>query len=237
MRYEKWLGGGIGWILTGNPLGALMGFFAGGLVELGDKKKGQAPTGISELETNLIVLASYLIRIDGKVTLEEISFTQSFLNTYFDEKLSAERTKVLNHCLQNEYDLNVVCDRLRMYAPQSTRVQVIHFLFDLAASDGELNERENYLIFRLAGYLNVNDIDFKRIKAEHELQQVSIYDLLEIRRDASLAEIRNAYRRLVLKYHPDRNHHLSERARKELATKFQRIKEAYEKIKIERGEG
>jgi len=83
----------------------------------------------------------------------------------------------------------------------------------------------------------VNDIDFKKIKAEHELQQVSIYDLLEIRRDASLAEIRNAYRRLVLKYHPDRNHHLSERARKELATKFQRIKEAYEKIKIERGEG
>ena len=35
-KYEKWLGAGLGWALTGNPLGGLVGFLTGHLAEQRD---------------------------------------------------------------------------------------------------------------------------------------------------------------------------------------------------------
>ena len=51
----------------------------------------------------------------------------------------------------------------------------------------------------------------------------SYYDILEVNQTASLTEIKKAYRRLALAYHPDRNN-----GSEESTEKFQQIGEAYE---------
>lgn len=234
-RYEKWLGAGLGWVVTGNPIGGLLGFIAGSFIEKEEIDGARAElTGVTEFETNLIVIASHLIKIDGKVSLEEISFTRNFFDTHFDDKLSDKRTQIIHHCLSKEYDLGLACDRLRMYTEHGTRLQVIRFLFDLALSDGELNERESYFIFKIAGFINVNDIDYRKLKTEHTEIVLSHYEILGVRKSMSLQEIRNVYRQLVLKYHPDRNPDLDADEKKKYALKFQQIKEAYEKIKADK---
>lgn len=235
-KYEKWLGAGLG-LVVGGPIGGLLGFVAGNLIEKGSTSETSSITnGLTEFEVNLIVLASHLIKTDGKVSITEVSFLNNFLNQHFNDSLSAQRAQVINHCLQKEYDLSAACDQIRVHTPHPTRIQVVHFLFDLAGCDGELTERENYFVFRIAGYLNVNDVAFKKIKTEHNEPRQTMYDVLEVRSSASINEIRTSYRRLVLKYHPDRNKTATEQERKKLAAKFQQIQEAYEKIKAERGE-
>ena len=235
-KYEKWLGASLGWIVTGNPLGAVLGFIAGTVIN-GDETDTKQHTikGVSEFEVNLMVMAAYLIKTDGGTTQEEISFTENFLNTHFDERYAAERTRILHHCLQKEYDLNAACGQVRMYSAHGTKVQVIRFLIDLAQCDGPLHEKEEYFIFRVAGYLNVNDAEFRRIKMEHVVEVSSTYQVLGVTKDMSFAEIRSSYRKLVLKYHPDRNKDASDEDKKKLARKFQQIQEAYEKIKAEMG--
>ncbi len=234
-RYEKWLGAGLGWLVTGNPVGGLLGFIAGSFIgkDGAGISKGEL-TGITEFETNLIVIASHLMKIDGKVSLEEISFTRNFFDTHFDGNLSEKRTQIIHHCLSKEYDLGLACDRLRMYTEHGTRIQVIRFLLDLAMSDGVLNERENYFIFKIAGFVNVNDIDYRKLRSEHTEIVLSHYEVLGVRSSMSLQEIRNVYRQLILKYHPDRNPNLSAEEKKKYALKFQMIKEAYEKIKADK---
>ena len=236
--YEKWLGAGLGWVITGNPLGGLLGFLAGS-VSGGENPSTEKTKTVTDFEVNLLVLASYLIKLGGKISSQEISFTNRFMNTHFDEQFSNKRAQILEHCLQKEYDLNVVCEQLRMYTKQTTRIQVVQFLFDLAMSDGAVSERENYFIFKIAGYLNINDVDFKRIKAGFApsvfVEIISHYQTLGVTKETSLAEIRTTYRKLVLKYHPDRNNQLSETEKKKLSLKLQHVKEAYEKIKAERG--
>jgi DnaJ like chaperone protein len=234
-KYEKWLGASLGWMLTGNPIGAVLGFVAGTLLQQGEKERSAgAVKGVSEFEVNLIVLASHLIKIDGGILPAEIAFTESFLNAHFDARFSEERSGIFRHCLQKEYDLNAACGQIRMYSEIGTRMQVVRFLIDVAQSDGPMTERENYFIFRIAGYLNINDVDYKKLRAEHPLQPASVYELLGVTREMNFAEIRTVYRKLVLKYHPDRNKDASEEERKKLALKFQQVQEAYEKIKLER---
>ena len=238
-KYEKWLGAGIGLLLTG-PVGGLLGYMAGTLVEKkGPNDKTAAPTGVSEFEVNLMVLAANLIKIDGKVTMEELVFTQNFMNDRFDAKFDLQRKQILNQCLQKDYDLNAACGQIRMYATINTKIQVVHFMFDLAMCDGALNEAEIFFIFKIAGFLNVNDVEFRKIKNEHARQQVpdtGIYELLGAESTMNMAEIRTIYRRLVLKYHPDKNTDATEDERRNLARKFQQIQEAYQKIKLEKGE-
>ena len=48
------------------------------------------------------------------------------------------------------------------------------------------------------------------------------YDVLGVKRSSSEAEIKKAFRRLAMKYHPDRNE-----GKKEAEEKFKEIKEAY----------
>ncbi len=234
-KYEKWLGASLGWMLTGNPIVGLLGFFAGTLIQSDDKKKNTGTVkGVSEFEVNLMVIAAHLIKLDGQISAGEVLFTEKFLNTHFDEAYADERSRLFQFCMQKDYDLNAACGQVRMYAQHNTKVQVVRFLVDLATCDGEITERKNYFIFRIAGYLNVNDAEYRKIKLERIEQVPDIYEILGVTVEMSYPEIRATYRKLVLKYHPDRNKDASEEERKKLARKFQQIQEAYQKIKLEK---
>lgn len=234
-KYEKWLGAGLGF-MVGGPIGGLLGFITGAMVERGNGDAKEISQNVSEFEVNLMVLASHFIKIDGRVSMSEIQFTEQFLNTHFDSQHSNERRQILNHCLQKEYDLHIACDQIRMNTQHATKVQVVRFLMDLALCDGELSEREHYFIFRIAGFLNVNDVEYRRIRTEHtQAPKVSLYEILEVRETATYEEIRASYRKLVLKYHPDRNKDANEAERKKLAAKFQQIQEAYDILKAQKG--
>lgn len=237
-KYEKWLGAGLGWLLTGNPLGGLLGYLAGS-VSSNNNTAGAEP-GITDFEVNLMILAAYLIKIDGRIALEEIAFTNRFLNTHFNDKYAEKRAQILQHCLQKEYDINAACEQIRMYTSHPTRIQVVQFLLELAACDGDQNEREHFFIFKVAGYLNINDVEYRRLKnglsVSANTTADSYYEIIGVSGTAPMTEIRTVYRKLVLKYHPDRNNNLSEAEKKKLALRLQQIKEAYEQIKQERGE-
>lgn len=58
--------------------------------------------------------------------------------------------------------------------------------------------------------------------------QRDYYEVLEVDRSASLDEIKGKYRKLALKFHPDRNAHLSFLQRHDLEERFKEVSAAYE---------
>ena len=61
------------------------------------------------------------------------------------------------------------------------------------------------------------------------------YKVLGVSPDASDEEIKKAYRKLAMKYHPDKVANAGESIRQQANDKFRSINEAYEHIKTLRG--
>ncbi|MGB0405092.1 MAG: molecular chaperone DnaJ [Fusobacterium sp.] len=60
------------------------------------------------------------------------------------------------------------------------------------------------------------------------MEKKDYYDLLGVSKNASDSEIKKAYRKLAMKYHPDKFSNASEKEKKEAENKFKEINEAYQ---------
>jgi DnaJ like chaperone protein len=111
----------------------------------------------------------------------------------------------------------------------------MHYLFGIANADGVIDKSELNIIEQIAGYLRISQKDFTSIKAMFIDDTSSAYKILEINSNASNDEVKKAYRKMALKYHPDKVSHLGEDFQKAAEDKFQKVNDAYQKIKKERG--
>ena len=82
--------------------------------------------------------------------------------------------------------------------------------------------------------MGISDKDFESIQAMFIPNTDSDYKILEIDRSASDEEVKKAYRRMAMKYHPDKVSHLGEDFQNAAKEKFQKVNQAYENIKKER---
>ena len=87
----------------------------------------------------------------------------------------------------------------------------------------------------MGNLIGLSIADYKTIEAMYFEQTDSAYIILQISKEASDEEVKKAYKRMCIKYHPDKVASLGEQAQQAAKEKFQEINNAYEKIKKERG--
>ena len=68
---------------------------------------------------------------------------------------------------------------------------------------------------------------YNRAHADEQTSHQDSYQILGVSRNASLDEIKSAYRRLALKYHPDKVNHLGDEFKVLAEKRFKEIQEAY----------
>lgn len=241
--FSKWLGAGLGWTF-GGPIGGILGFVFGSFLDEfspADIKEFQRESSTGEtvsgdFEISLLVLAAIVIKSDGKVDKRELNFVRTtFIGMY--GKTRADRAFKLFKGIINEKNISTrqVCMQIKQHMNHAARLQLLHFLFGVAKSDGNVQEVEMQKIHTIAGYLNINQYDFDSIKAMFYNEVNGAYKILEIDKSASNDEIKKAYRKMVKKYHPDKLQNLGPEHIKGAEDKFRQVQMAYEKIQKERG--
>lgn len=245
MSFSKWIGGGLGWAF-GGPIGGILGFAIGAMMDHmggGTEKQvhHEAPprargTTAGDLAMSLVVLTAALMKADGRVTQRELDHVRRFFSQQFGPQRASELLVLLRDALKREIPVHDVCEQVRMHMPHPVRLQLMHYLIGLAHSDGAVDRAEFELLKRIASGMGVSEKDLGSLSAMFRTADPgAAYDVLELPRSATDDEVKKAYRRMAMKFHPDKVASLGEEVQKAAHEKFKRVQQAYESIQKERG--
>lgn len=240
MGFGKWIAGALGWAMFG-PLGGILGYYFTSKLE----KLAEASIAYDDDQAwnqgqrnsflmSLLVLSTAVIKADGKTTSEEMSRLREFFATNFGAQAASEAEDIVRELLQKDFNLYEVCGQIRSCMDYSQRLQLYHFLVSLGACDG-LHQREADVLETIASYIGLYKGDADSIIAQFRPSNDSNYRILGIDSDASDDEVRKAYRKMAVKYHPDKVATLGEDVQKAAEEKFKAVSQAYDAICRERG--
>ena len=259
----KWITGFLGWAMFG-PIGGLLGFFFGSVTESGIEaisrqigpgqtgEAGQQTYGQTERRTyrkggyspteqrnsflmSLLVLSSAVIRADGKAAHQELEYVKSFIRQNFGDAAVSDALRILGDLGQKNINIYEVGAQVAMYMNYSQRLQLFHYLAGIANADGDFCKQEKDVLESIAAAIRLNNADSTSVISMYYRDRTSAYSILEVSPTASDEEVKTAYRRMAMKYHPDKVASLGADVQKAAEEKFRRIQEAYETVKKERG--
>ncbi|MEE1097751.1 MAG: molecular chaperone DjiA [Bacteroidales bacterium] len=234
MGVFKWLGGILGFTIGGGIFGGIIGYAIGSLLEKKVKTEYKGGEQQGDFMMGLLILTAAVMKADGKVMKSELNFVKDFLAKNFGNDNLQNRIDILRNLLDKNIDVYQACEKIRTAFPYATKLQLLHYLFGIAVADSDCSKSEKDLIERIANLIGLSSADYKSIEAMYFNVTDSAYVILQIEKTASDEEIKKAYKRMCIKYHPDKVAHLGEEAQKAANAKFQEINNAYEKIKKER---
>jgi len=242
----RWFLGLLGMVYFRWP-GAILGFVIGSVIDNMNAGKtynrggsifGRTATQNipAEFELKLLALASVVIKADGKVDQSELDYVRRyFVQAYGKERANTTFRLFNDQIKESGVSAVNLAQELKAYLRYESRLQVLHFLFSVAKADGLVSESEVKQLEIIARAFGLNLNDFNSIKAMFFDQPDRAYEILEVPKTATDAEIKKAYRTMVKKYHPDKLQDMDEAYRKGAEEKFRAVQEAYERIQKERG--
>ena len=240
MGLGKWIAGALGWAILG-PIGGILGYyFASRVEQMADEAAGYTGNGPynqgqrNSFLMSLLVLSAAVIKADGKTTSQELATLRSFFTRNFGPQAGNEAEEIVKELLTKDMNLYEVCGQVRAYMDYSQRLQLYHYLVSLAACDG-LHQREIDVLEVIASYIGLSKGEVDSIFAQFRPSNDSNYRILEISPDATDEEVKKAYRKMAIKYHPDKVATLGEDVQKAAEEKFKAISAAYDAICKERG--
>lgn len=254
---------GLGWAI-GGPIGALIGYFVGRAFD-GGRQRPQIESGRSYQQPNhrhgpyhntgsendlmvaFLVLVADVMSADNMRRKSELDYVKRFLLKNYGEQKAKELLLLLRDIMEKQIDIRSVCAQIKINTDYTTRYHMLDFLFGLALADMELAPSELDELSVIRSGLGINLSDYISIKERYTGQKSRAsrssatssgkdpYKVLGLNSDATDEEVKKAYRRFALKYHPDKVEHLGEEMRQNAEAQFREINEAYECIKAARG--
>jgi DnaJ like chaperone protein len=251
MGLGKWIGGIVGF-MAGGPLGALAGYAIGSLFEKSTISNEQTTNNNTYGQRNsflfsMLVLASYIIKADGKVMHSEMEFVRRFLRANFGEEAAIEGNRILLNLFEQRKQMDAQdpssfkntiynCGRqIKMNLSHEERLQLLNFLAMIAKSDGHVCQAEIEALKETAIAMGLSASEVESMLNLGTASLDAAYKVLEVEPSATDDEVKAAYRKLALKHHPDRVASLGEDIRKAAEEKFRQINEAKDRIYKSRG--
>lgn len=245
MKFAKWIGGGLGWVL-GGPIGALLGFGIGAMLDGGnmevDVERRRDPywrrnTAEGDFKMSLLVLIACVLKVDGTPKKSQLEVVKRFLISNFGEQGALEALSILKVLLKQNINEAEIARQVGQNMNYASKLELIHLLFTISYADGSVSNSELTLLKKISDIFYITNLDFDSIKAPYTKKEDHnwAYKVLEIEPTATVEDIKKAYRRMAHKYHPDKLNDLGEELKKNATEKFRSVKEAYESLKKQRG--
>ncbi|MBX9930530.1 MAG: DnaJ family molecular chaperone [Methylobacterium sp.] len=230
--------GGAGFGLAiGGPLGGLIGLAAGHfLVDREGAVFGPTPRDVV-FTTGLVALAAKMAKSDGVVTQSEVEAFGKVVTVDDEARPGVERLFDLAKGTTSGFEAYARQLAGMFYDEPTLLEDVLDGLFHIAKADGAIHEAEEQYLRSVAAIFGYDETAFRRIEARHVRISDDPYFLLGVEPGVEDAEVKAAYRRLVMESHPDRAiaRGLPAEAVAITTQRLAAINAAYDRIAAERG--
>jgi DnaJ like chaperone protein len=174
------------------------------------------------------------MKADGVQKKSELDYIKRFLVQQAGLSNTKELLKIFKNILEQDFSLKDVCQQIKVQMDKPSRLQLIHILFGLSQSDGEVHTNEVKIIKEISILLGVSGVEYDSIQGMFKEDLESAYNVLGVSKSSSDQEIKIAYRKMANKYHPDKIAHLGDDFKDIAQDKFKSVSDAYQKIKKDR---
>ncbi len=205
--------GGVAGFAIGGPIGAILGTVAGHAVD--KAKAAEAASGLTGSDagerqvaftTAVIVLCAKMAKADGQVTPDEISAFKRIFQIPPEEQENVG--KLFNEARKEATGFEPYAQQIAMLFSHQPAVleEILGALFVIAKADGVVHPNELQFVQQVAMIFGFGPHQFERLKTIHlgsEDKEADAYEVLDLNRDATDAEIKKTYRKLIRENHPD----------------------------------
>lgn len=196
-----------------------------------------------------ICLSAQMIKNDLRDAREKIDYMNKYFRSHFPNEHKGF-TEILSEAYHEEIDYSALITWLKSkLRTHKDRVQIIYFLVGMAFIDGAINRKELNFMNNLAMRLGLTPKEFESIIGMHQSYEEKSHkakqaatpkvsklelcsQILGVSQQASMDEIKKAYRKLVKLHHPDRFYNSSPEQQKIAEERFLSIQKAYEIMEI-----
>jgi DnaJ like chaperone protein len=194
----------------------------------------------------LVHILINIAKIDGVVSKEEISTIQRF----FQQNLRYDQTRMywvkdlIKEALDSTESMESLLAEFRQTFAYEPRLILLELIYQILYTKSTVPDAELAVARNIANYLQIKEYDKRTIEAKYKYgrqQQPGsatnqgsadhYYAVLGLQPGADKAAIKKAYRKLSMKYHPDKVGHLGAEFRAVAEEKMKEINSAYDFFK------
>ncbi len=252
------LGGTFGFLL-GGPIGALLGAAAGGMIrkaaeprEIEDEEGASGEPRVERVQMAFFAavfgVMGHVAKADGRVSPAEIALANQVMDELgLDAGQRQLAQRLFNAGKEPDFPLDAVLAQLRAECGRSRNLvrMFLEIQIQAAGADGAVHQEEGRILLHVAARLGLSQADYlelerlitagarAQVAEDPGMRLVDAYATLGVSPDASLAEIKRHYRRLMSRHHPDKlaSQGLPEEMMRTATERTRQIRAAWDKVR------
>jgi DnaJ like chaperone protein len=206
-----------------------------------EKSQTETHNTFVHLLVNILVK---IAQVDGKVTRDEVKTIRHFFqyNLHYSQNQLFWIKELIKEALASGASLDSLLQEFRQKFAYEPRLILLELIYQVLYSNEEVSQAELQLAENIGNYLGISAYDQRSIAAKYkagfrtaarpeEGAEDKYYAILGLAPGAGFADIKTAYRKLSMQYHPDKVGHLGEEFKKVAEEKMKEINNAYEFLK------
>ncbi len=197
--------------------------------------------------TFVFLLVNILVKIaqiDGTVTRDEVKTIRHFFqyNLHYSQSQLYWVKELIKEALVSTASIESLLQEFRHNFDYEPRLILLELIYQVLYSNEKVSDAELQQVRNIGNFLGISAYDQRSTEAKYKagyrpgdpagaIDEERYYAILGLLPGADFSEIKAAYRKLSMKYHPDKVGHLGDEFKEVAEEKMKEINNAYEYLK------